>query len=223
MRWSALVLTGAVVAGVTPAQAAQTTVGGITVNVADVELGGYACTNTEVIVTVDVAPLAGWTVAVVAGTSTASRLDTIGFAGRGPTTTAGTLLVCPADGSGEWTATVDSRVLLTQNQFTVGFVVTRRATETTISSARVKASSVRVKGAVTAGMSDRARGPLAISGLRKGTWRALGHTYARRDGRFRFVAPRTVTRVRVDYAGDTVTLPSRAKAPAKKVSTSSSP
>lgn len=222
MRWFALVLAGAVVVGGTPAVAAQAAAGGITVAVADVELIGYACTTTTVTVTVDTAPLAGWTVAVVAGTAAAPRLDAVGFAGRGPATSTGSLLVCPSDGSGDWTATVDTRVVLTQNRFTVGFVVSRLPTETTISSARVKASSVRVKGAVSAGMSDRARGPLAVSGLRKGTWRKLGHTYARKDGGFRFVAPRSVTRVRVDYAGDSVTLPSRAAARAKRVSTSSS-
>ena len=99
---------------------------------------------------------------------------------------------------------------------------TKTDTKPTIRSIRhsqtphIGGSRVRGDGGV------RPRGPVAISGLRNGTWRALGHTYPRPSGTFRFVAPRNVTRVRAEYGGDTVTEKSQARARVERISTSSS-
>jgi hypothetical protein len=161
-------------------------------------------------------------VAVVGGPAGQGRLDAVFFAGRGPASSTGSLLICPADSVGPWTATVDMRVVLTQSQFTVGFTVDQVTTSTVIDSARLKASSVRVRGTVLGQDGVRPRGPVAISGLRKGKWRALGNTYPRPRGTFRFVAPRKVTTVRAEYVGDTVTERSQARARVKPISTSSS-
>jgi len=61
------------------------------------------------------------------------------------------------------------------------------------------------------------RAPLSVQGLRpNGKWRLLGHTAANRKGVFRFVAPVRVRAVVVEYPGDTVTLPSRARARAER-------
>jgi hypothetical protein len=205
-----------------PAHADQGSADGISVSVDDVVLTGYSCTTTTVTVRTDVADWAGWTAAVVGGPAGGGRLDAVGFGGRGPATMTGSLLICPADSVGPWTVSVDTRVVLTQSKFTVGFTVEQVPTSTVIDTARLKASSVRVRGSVLGHNGVRPRGPVAIRGLRKGKWRALGHTYPRPSGTFRFVAPRNVTRVRAEYGGDTVTEKSQARARVERISTSSS-
>lgn len=216
------VIVGSLVLAAAPAHADSGPDGQISVSIADVTLTGYACTTTAVTVRAEVAQWAGWTAAVVAAPTAGSRQDAAAFAGRGPSTSTGALLICPAGAQGPWTATVDTRVVLSRSRFAVGFSVTRLGTRTEIVSARLKASSVRVKGRVLTNNDLRGRAALRIAGSRAGRWRLLGHTYARQDGRFRFVAPRTVSVVRVQYLGDAVTLPSQARTRTQTVNTSSS-
>ncbi len=222
MRLGAAVLAGTMLLAAAPAHADQGSADGISVTIDDVVLNGYSCTTTAVTVRADVPDWAGWTVAVVGGPAGQGCLDAVFFAGRGPASSTASLLICPADSVGPWTATVDTRVVLTQSQFTVGFTVDQVSTTTAIDTALLKASSVRVRGSVRGDGGVRPRGPVAISGLRNGTWRALGHTYPRPSGTFRFVAPRNVTRVRAEYGGDTVTEKSQARARVERISTSSS-
>ncbi len=131
-----------------PAHADQGSADGISVTIDDVVLTGYSCTTTTVTVRTDVADWAGWTVAVVGGPAGRGRLDAVVFGGRGPASLTASLLICPADSVGPWTVTVDTRVVLTQSQFTVGFTVDQVSTTTVIDTARLKASSVRVRGSV---------------------------------------------------------------------------
>lgn len=221
MRPVVAVIVGSLALAATPAHADEAGDGQISVSIADVTLTGYACTTTTVTVRAEVPQWAGWTAAVVAAPTGGSRQDAVAFAGRGPTTSTGTLLICPAGAQGQWTANVDTRVVLTRSSFVVGFSATRLTTRTDIVTARVKSASMRVKGRVLADNAVRGRAALRVSGLRKGRWRVLGHTYVRENGRFRFVAPRTVSRVHADYLGDAVTLPSQAGSRTRVISTSS--
>lgn len=195
-----------------PAHADTGGVDGLSVSIGDVALAGYECATAPVTVAADVPAWAGWTIAVVAAPSGTQRLDAIGFQGRGPGADNGSLLICPADSVGTWTATVTTRVLLTRNQFLVGFTVTPLSSSTTITTARSVNSSVKVRGSVLASNGIAGRAALAVSGLRNGKWRRLGHTYARKSGKFRFVTPRKAARVRVSYVGDAVTTSSNAVA-----------
>lgn len=216
VRWVAAV--GALVMlGVSPAHAGSGSAGGISVTIPDVVLASYDCTVAPVTVSVSADPLQGWTAAVTAGPTGKDRLDAVGFAGRGPAQVNGTLLMCPADSVGPWTATVDSRVVLTQSQFTVGFSVRQLTTTTSLVSVRTNGTVVRARGTVVAENGIPGRASVAIRGKRNGTWRLLGHTEATEDGRFRFVAPRRVTQVRAEYLGDSVTEPSQAQMRAQKV------
>jgi len=200
-----------------PARAGSGGAGGVSVTIPDVILNGYGCTSAPVDLVVDVPAWTGWAVSVVAAPSGSARLDAVGFAGRGPGSMRGALLICPADSPGQWTATVDSRVLLTSREFVVTFDVAKQQTATVLTRVRNVGTVVRVRGTVLSSGGFPGRAPLSVQGLRpNGKWRLLGHTAANRKGVFRFVAPVRVRAVVVEYPGDTVTLPSRARARAER-------
>lgn len=202
-----------------PAHAGSGSSSGVTVSVDDVVWSGYECVMHPVTVSVDALNLIGWVVAVQAGPTGGQRLDAVAFSGRGPVQTAGSLLLCPTDSTGPWTVNVTSRVGLTQGSFALGFAVSRAPTTTTLESVRRTEVGTKVRGEVIAGTWP-GRASLEVSGRKNGRWRVLGHTNPRKDGRFRFVTPRTVNRVSVDYLGDDATEPSSAGP--LRVSTSSS-
>ncbi len=208
----------ALVSGIAgPAQAGSGGNDDVTVTISDVVLAGYACTTAPVDLAVDVPTWAGWAVSVVAAPTGSARLDAVGFGGRGPGSMQGSLLICPADSAGPWTAAVTSRVLLSTSEFTVTFDVGKQPTSTVLTRVRSSNSIVRVRGSVLSAGGFAGRAPLSVQGLRpNGKWRLLGHTAAGRKGVFRFAAPVGVRAVRVDYPGDDVTLPSRTRARAER-------
>ena len=110
---------------------------------------------------------------------------------------------------------------LTQSQFTVGFTVDQVSTTVRSIPPLLKASSVRVRGSVGRRWCATP-GPGGDQRVAQRQMEALGHTYPRPSGTFRFVAPRNVTRVRAEYGGDTVTEKSQARARVERISTSSS-
>jgi hypothetical protein len=203
-----------------PAHAGSGSSNGVTVAVEDVVWSGYDCVTHPVSVSVDAADHIGWVLAVQAGPTGRQRLDSTAFIGVGPSVTSGGLLLCPADSAGPWTVNVSGRVgLTTQTNFAVGFNVSKAPTATTLESARRTEVGTKVRGDVSAGTWS-GRAGVRVKGRKNGRWVVLGHTYPRKDGRFRFVTPKSVSRVRVDYLGDDVTQPSSAGP--RRISTSSS-
>ncbi len=168
MRLGAAVLAGTMLLAAAPAHADQGSADGISVTIDDVVLNGYSCTTTAVTVRADVPDWAGWTVAVVGGPAGQGRLDAVFFAGRGPASSTASLLICPADSVGPWTATVDTRVVLTQSQFTVGFTVdqvsTTTAGETVVCGPGVRWRSAGCATARGERWATRIRAPAAHSG-----------------------------------------------------------
>ena len=195
-----------------PAAAGTGGADGVTVTIPDVLFASYDCQSAPVQVNVAVSDLALWAVAVSAAPAGKSQLDAVAFTGRGPMVATGSLLMCPADSAGSWTASVTSRVLLTQSRFTVPFEVRRLATTTTLTRVRNTDTGLKVKGTVLAQNGLAGRAPLTVRGLRKNGWRTLGHTAARKNGEFRFVWPRSARSVAVIYPGDAVTVASDARA-----------
>lgn len=213
---AATVSVGGLLAG--PAQAGSGGSDQVRVTIADVVLAGYACTSAPVDLAVDVPAWAGWAVSVIAAPTGTPRLDAVGFGGRGPGSLRGSLLICPADSAGTWTATVTSRVLLSMSEFTVTFNVGKQQTSTVLTRVRSSSTIVRVRGSVLSTGGFAGRAPLSVQGLRpNGKWRLLGHTAANRKGVFRFDSPVSVRAVKVDYPGDNVTLASRARARAERI------
>ena len=209
----------AVLVVASPAHAGSGSSDGVTVTVNDLVWPGYACVTQPVTVNVDAGNLVGWLVAVQAGPTAGSRLDSVAFAGFGTESIGGGLLLCPADSDGPWTAKVTGRIGLSTVDFAVGFLVSKAVTAATIDVARRTPVGTRVRGEVLAG-SWAGRGTVKVSGFEDGRWRVLGRTYARKDGRYRFVSPKRVARVYVEYLGDNATLASQAGP--RRVSTSSS-
>ncbi len=199
-----------------PAHAGTGGADGVTVTIPDVLFASYECQTAPVQLTVSAPSLVPWAVGVSAAPVGKKQLDGVAFSGQGPMVATGSLLMCPADSAGAWTASVTSRVLLTQSQFTIGFEVRKLATTTALSRVRNTDTGLKVKGTVLAQSGLVGRAPLKVRGLRKNGWRTLGHTAARKSGQFRFVWPKSATSVIVEYPGDTVTLPSEARAKAEK-------
>jgi hypothetical protein len=203
-----------------PAHAGSGSSNGVTVTVEDVVWPGYDCVTHPLSVSVDAADHIGWVLAVQAGPTGRQRLDSTAFIGLGPSTARDSLLLCPADSTGPWTVNVSGRVGLTvQTNFAVGFNVSKAPTSTTLESARRTDVGTKVRGGVTAGTWP-GRAGVRVNGRKNGRWVVLGHTYPRKDGRFRFVTPKRVSRISVDYLGDDVTEPSQAGP--QRISTSSS-
>lgn len=223
MRRAALLCAVIIAVPVAPARAGTGGADGITVTIADVVLSGYGCSSAQVTVRAAAPVIGPWVLAVSAGPVGRDPLDRLAFAGIGAGELSGPLLVCPADSSGDWVATVDSQTLTGRRTYPVAFTVRKLSTTTTVRSARATRTTVRVKGSVTAENGVPGRATLAVRGLRDGIWRLLGYTNARDDGRFRFVAPGRVRRVLVEYQGDAATMPSSAGTKVARISTSSSP
>ena len=199
-----------------PAYAGSGGADGVTVTVPDVVFASYDCQSAPVQLTVAVGDLAPWVVGVSAAPVGKKQLDAVAFSGQGPMVATGSLLMCPADSAGAWTAEVTSRVLVTQSRFSVAFEVRQLSTTTTLTRVRNTDTGVKVRGTVIAQNGLAGRAPLKIRGLRKNGWRTLGHTAARKNGEFRFVWPKSAKSVIVDYPGDSVTLSSQARARAEK-------
>lgn len=204
-----------------PAYAGSGGADGVTVTIPDAVFASYDCQTAPVQLTVAVSDLAFWAVGVSAAPSGKKQLDAVAFSGQGPMNATGSLLMCPADSAGTWTATVSSRVLLTESQFTVAFEVRKLATTTVVTKVRKTDSGLKVRGTVFAENGLVGRAPLTVRGLRKNGWRTLGYTAARKSGQFRFVWPKSAKSVVVIYPGDSVTTSSEARATVP--STSSSP
>ena len=199
-----------------PAYAGSGGADGVTVTIPDVVFASYDCQSAPVQLTVAVADLAPWAVGVSAAPVGKKQLDAVAFTGQGPMVATGSLLMCPADSAGAWTASVTSRVLLTQSRFNVDFEVRKLSTTTTLTRVRNTDTGLKVTGVVIAQNGLAARAPLKIRGLRKNGWRTLGHTAARKSGEFRFVWPKSAKSVVVSYPGDSVTLSSQARAKTEK-------
>ncbi len=200
----------------TPAYAGSGGADGVTVTIPDVLFASYDCQSAPVQLTVAVGDLAPWVVGVSAAPTGKTQLDGVAFSGQGPMVATGSLLMCPADSAGAWTASVTSRVVLTQSTFAVPFEVRKLSTTTTVTRARNADTGLKVRGTVIAQNGLAGRAPLTIRGLRANGWRTLGHTAARKNGDFRFVWPKSARSVIVKYPGDTVTLSSEARAAAEK-------
>ena len=199
-----------------PAHAGSGSTDGVTVTVPDVLFANYECQSAPVELTVSVSALIPWAVGVSAAPTGTKQLDAVAFTGQGPVSAAGSLLMCPADSAGSWTATVTSRVLLTQSQFSLPFEVRKLSTSTELTRVRTTDTGLKVKGTVFAQNGLVGRAPLTIRGLRKKGWRTLGHTATRKSGSFRFVWPKSAKSVVVIYPGDNVTLSSEARATVEK-------
>lgn len=222
MRRAALVCAVVLASPAAPAWAGAGGADGLSVTIPDVALTGYECSTGPVTVRADDSLTAPWVLAVSAAPVGRAELDRLVFVGIGGGQMSGSLLICPADSTGEWQATVQSQVLTSHQTYTVAFTVGKLATTTTVRSARRTGTALRVRGSVRAENGVPGRSSLAIRGRWLGEWRLLGHTNARSDGRFRFVAPRRADRVRIEYLGDSATMPSRAAADVVRISTSSS-
>lgn len=192
-----------------PVHAGTGTSGPVTVSVNDATWTSYDCQTTTVTLTVTLAEYQPWVTTIQASPDGRSRLDATAFADIGSNVMTKSLLICPADSNGPWTAVVQTRLLSETIQFSVPFTVSKVASTTTLNRARYKNKVLRVSGSVLGVNGIAGRASIAVLRLRDGTWRTMGHTNANRNGVFRFLAPKKAEQVRVDYLGDSVTLPSQ--------------
>lgn len=212
---------GLVVFAAGPAHAGTVTNGPVTAGVNDATWTSYDCQTTTVTLTVTLAEYKPWLATVQASPNGRSRLDAAAFADIGSNVMTKPLLICPLDSNGPWTAVVQFRLLTDTITFSVPFTVSQVATTTTLNEARYKNKVLRVSGSALGANGMAGRASLAVLRLHNGTWRTIGHTNANRNGVFRFLAPKKAEQVRVQYLGDSVTLPSQTQGgveivPAKK-------
>lgn len=206
----------AVVVPLGPAAAGTGQGGAFQVTVADHQWQSYGCTQVPVSVVADVPEGLPWSLGLLGGPAGRSPAGRVAVSGAGSTTRTAQLRLCPSDSDGTWSLTATGQVFVFSTQFPVPLSVTRVGTTARIDRLRSRAGVLRVRGTVrTAGENPFAgRAAINVSVRASGRWRPLGVTAVRSDGRFTFVSARRVVdgqRVRIQYTGDPVTLPSVAE------------